>query len=887
MEGLKRDSAETISYAGICDSLGNLYINQSKYEMAEPILLEAKQIKEKVLGKESIDYASSCNDIGSLYRLMGKYEDAEPFLSEAMQIREKIFGKDNSRYAQSCNELAILYWYMGNYEKAEPLYLKAAQIWEKNFGKDHPFYAKGYNNLAVLYQKMGQYEKAEYYYLKAKEVKEKILGKEHPDYATGCNNLGGLYVDMGQYEKAEPLFLEAKQIREKVFGKEHPDYAVSCNNLGSLYATMGQYEKVEPLFLEAKQIREKKTGKEHPAYASSCKNLADLYTKTGQYEKAEPLYLEAKQIREKMLGPEHPDYTKSCIALGNLYWDMKKPEKANEFYIEAFESQNIQINKIFRFTSEAEQQFYLKTNTDLENYILSFNKSTYPHSGQELSYDISLCSRNLILSSSLQLRQIVYEADDTSIQTKYNIWINLREQLAFWYAKPVTQRTAYVKDLEQQTDSLEKELTRISLGFEKEEIKNKASRKNIQQALKPNEAAIEFVQFHFYNGTRWTDSTYYVALLLTKTSKEPEFIPLFESRQLNNIIKTGNSHKTITSIYKSGKANTAYNLIWKPIDKHLDGITKIYFASAGLLYRISLQALPVNDQQVLSDKYQLVQLNTTASLTDQSKNRIDTTDKIYLYGGIQYDVDSATLKQTVMAYHHDTEIRHFVPDDLTRGGSWQYLPGTEKEVNKIDSLGQQRKYTVFSESGNVATEESIKAFNGNASPVVLHIATHGFFFPDPKTDTIKNKFASGNVFRRSDDPLFRSGLLFAGANSAWQGKQIEGVEDGILTAYEASNLYLPNTKLVVLSACETGLGDIQGNEGVYGLQRAFKIAGVENLIMSLWKVPDKETAEFMELFYKNLFDKQSIEDAFYSAQTVMKNNYRKEPYKWAAWILVR
>ncbi len=133
----------------------------------------------------------------------------------------------------------------------------------------------------------------------------------------------------------------------------------------------------------------------------------------------------------------------------------------------------------------------------------------------------------------------------------------------------------------------------------------------------------------------------------------------------------------------------------------------------------------------------------------------------------------------------------------------------------------------------------------------------------------------------------RSGLFFAGANNAWKGKPIQGVEDGILTSYEVSNLYLPNTKLAVLSACQTALGDIQGNEGVYGLQRAFKIAGVQNLVMSLWKVPDAETAEFMQAFYKNIFEKQSINNAFYNAQTVMKNKYRAEPYKWAAWVLVR
>jgi CHAT domain-containing protein len=179
--------------------------------------------------------------------------------------------------------------------------------------------------------------------------------------------------------------------------------------------------------------------------------------------------------------------------------------------------------------------------------------------------------------------------------------------------------------------------------------------------------------------------------------------------------------------------------------------------------------------------------------------------------------------------------------------------------------------------------------NGEYSPAILHIASHGFFFPDPKTvttDKFINTNESGKTFRQSDDPLFRSGLLLAGANNAWKGKPILGVEDGILTSYEVSNLYLPNTKLVVLSACETGLGDIKGSEGVYGLQRAFKMAGVEYLIMSLWKVPDEETTKFMHAFYKSLFAGESIPAAFYNAQTTMKNKFREDPYKWAAWILV-
>jgi CHAT domain-containing protein len=246
----------------------------------------------------------------------------------------------------------------------------------------------------------------------------------------------------------------------------------------------------------------------------------------------------------------------------------------------------------------------------------------------------------------------------------------------------------------------------------------------------------------------------------------------------------------------------------------------------------------------------------------------------------------------VTAYHSSNENHtRSLPDDLERSGSIQYLQGSGQEVEDIKQQADKVNIPVTVLSGINATEESFKALNGKASPSVLHIATHGFFFPDPKADrrdSIQRLFeSSGKVFKQSDNPLFRSGLLFAGANNAWQGKSVDGIDDGIVTAFDVSNMYLPNTKLVVLSACETALGEVQGREGVYGLQRAFKMAGAQNLVMSLWKVRDTETAEFMQLFYKDLFDRQSISDAFYHAQTEMKVKYRNEPVKWAAWVLVR
>ncbi|MGH2563612.1 MAG: CHAT domain-containing protein, partial [Ginsengibacter sp.] len=454
-----------------------------------------------------------------------------------------------------------------------------------------------------------------------------------------------------------------------------------------------------------------------------------------------------------------------------------------------------------------------------------------------------------------------------------------------------------VKDLEEDANTLEKDLTRLSSAFKNQQAQNNITWKNIQQNLKPNEAAIEFVDFNFYNGKRYTDSTYYIALLLRKDKPEPQLIKLFEKKQLDSILlnKGNDENEIITNFYgypKNTLEKSLYDIIWKPIEKSLTGITKIYFAPSGNLHKLAFAALPIGNNKVLSDKYQLVELNTTASVTNQVPFFIDTTDNIQLFGGVQYDADSTELKQVVNLYasNKDNLASRSVPDDLDRGGTFNYLPGTQTEIESIKQQSAAANNHVKILSGIDATEESFKALNGNASPAVIHIATHGFFFPDPKENKDKAvaKFeTSGKVFKQSDNPLFRSGLAFAGANYEWTGKPIKGIEDGILTAYEVSNMYLPNTKLVVLSACETALGDIEGSEGVYGLQRAFKIAGVKNLVMSLWKVPDRATAEFMQIFYKNLFSKQSLSDAFYHAQTTMKNKYRDDPYKWAAWVLIR
>jgi len=878
------------NYAGATSNLAAIYLRRDQYEKAEPLMIESLEIVETTRGKEHPDYARGCINLGMLYMNMNQYQKAAPFLVEAKTKMEQVFGNQHLDYVRTCEILAGLYGEMGMYEKAEPLFLEMKQTLSKLKGNEDAEYANSCRRLAELYRLMGQFQKAEALGLESKKIIEKAQGKESLNYALSCQSLGALYERTGQLEKAISFELEAQNTILKTSGKENRDYASGCSGLAGLYRRMNQYEKAESLFLEAKEIWEKVAGINNSGYAMIIHNFGRLYQAMHQYQKAEPLLLQAKDIREKRLGKSHADYMASCSRLGNLYWNMQENEKAKRLYAEAYELEIASTRKVFDFTSEIEKQRYIKEIANLDQFYLSFLTSVYPQSDHGVTYDVCLSSRNLILNSSRQFRYLMRTSSDSAVRRKYDEWLYLKERLSFWYAKPAARRPAYVNDFESQANNLEKELTSMSSAFKTEHLKKTISWTDIQQSLKPNEAAIEFVKFKFFNGYRMTDSILYFAVLLRKDRAAPQLVPLFENKELSAILRNGNTTNTIAAIYHDNHSYSAYNLIWSPLEKHLENITKIYFAPSGQLYRICFAAIPIDGNHVLGDKYELVQLNTTASIVSQEEQLIATSDKILLFGGIKYDADSTNLKQATSAFHNkkntdDTAL--FAYSDDARGNTWKYLPGTEREIKAIQSIGKQMNYSVTLSLGAMATEEKFKELNGS-SLSVLHIATHGFFFPDMKKDKENTESSeTEKVLRQAENPLLRSGLLFAGANHAWKGRPIEGIENGIVTAFEISDMSLPQTKLVVLSACETGLGDIQGNEGVYGLQRAFKIAGVENLVMSLWKVPDNTTAEFMQEFYKSIFNKQSVNKAFYNAQTTMKNKYRKEPFKWAAWILVR
>lgn len=926
-----KDSVDSDSYIQILTQTANLlYQSKSQYAKAEPYYKEARELIKNKYGKETDAFAANANMLGQVYYFLSQFKNAEQLYLEAKQIWEHLHTKKSREYAGMCNALGILYNDNGEYEKAEAQHFEARAIREQLFTKENGAYAQSCNNLAAIYWNLGQYELAEPLALEAKEIRGRVAGIPKSYYAISCVNLANIYRDMGKYPQAEPLYIEARKVREDFFTKDHDDYALSCNILADLYFLMKQYDKAETLYLEAKEIREKIGSAESRFYAQGCGDLAQLYRETGKYDKAETLGVAAGMIFEKLgtavtldlamnnnslgalyfamhddsnaeqylllarnvwkkyLGEDHPFYSANSLSLARVYSDKNELQKAADLYEEAFESQNRQAGRIFTFTSEEEKQLYLNNIGGTGDEYQSFYFKKMGNGNKGLPYSISLLKRNQILSSSRQLRQLIFSSGDTALSNKYTRLISLKKQLAALYSKGEDAPQDHLKLIREKADLLEKDLVRSSNGFKKMQ-QPAVNWKNIQQQLKPTDAAIEFISFNYFDGREFTDSILYAALLLRKELTEPLFIPLFEKTQLDNqLLKKGiNPGETINLIYSS---TSLFKILWQPIEKYLQGITKIYYAPAGNLHRISFAGVRTSPNQFLGDKYKLVQLLTTASVSSASDEDLAASTKIILYGDVKYNADTVKLRKAALAYTIDSTITRSIAEDFIDEegrGFFEALPNSGKEVDAIAEAATGKNFAVVKYKGVEANEESVKSLSGTKSPVLLHITTHGFFYPDPVQTNRYTKEVTGKVFKRSDNPLFRSGLIMAGAENAWGGKAIAGVDDGILTAYEISNMYFPNAKLVTLSACETALGDIKGSEGVYGLQRAFKMAGVENLVMSLWTVPDAESAEFMELFYKNMFENKSINKAFITAQNSMRDKYRNEPYKWAAWILVK
>lgn len=532
---LEKFGRESAMYGSVCFDRGRVLDLKGDLAMSEKWYLEAVSIRGKVLGTDHLECAKALHNLSIVYKNMGNYEKSEQLALQSKSIFEKRLGKVHPIYAASLLNLANHYLYTGNYEAAEPLYLEAKGIMEKAVGKDKPDYAKSLNNLAILYVNMGNHAQAEPLYLEAKSIWEKTLGKEDPEYAKALINLATLYRDRGNNEKSEEYYLEAKVILEKTIGKGSPDYAQILYNLAGLYHSMGKYGEAEPLYLDTKAILGKSLGIEHPNYAASLNSLASLYQAIGNYEKAEQICIEALTIQKKSFGVEHQDYILSISNLASLLLITGRYTQAAARYNEISVIQQNRLVKALHHLSEQELNIY--TNLLLpenQDHVLSLAQS--PAAQNPLTsctaYSSALFHKGFLLNAAARINNPTLR-DSATTETFYRLK-SYHRRLAAEYAKPIAERKG-VEELETKANDLEKELARTVAGYG--EAMRQVKWQEVQAALKPGEAAIEFVHYRFWD-KKPTDSLMYAALVLMPEG-QPKFVPLFEEKQLNTLLHRG------------------------------------------------------------------------------------------------------------------------------------------------------------------------------------------------------------------------------------------------------------------------------------------------------------------------------------------------------------
>lgn len=860
------------------------FFQEGKYPEAAGYALLALEAARRDSGETNPAFGTCLDNLGVVLHHGGKLKEALPNLEAGVAHARKYLGTDHEDYITRLSNLGMLYRDLGDYARALTCLNEALERAEKALGAENIYFGVLLNNLALVNEESGQLDQALRLYERALEVTEHTDGKQSARYATRLNNIATVRGRLGQYEQALALRLECTQIYEQTLSKNHPFTLNAINNLAGAYGQLKQCDKELQLRLEMLPAAEKAFGKDHYSYLNYLSSAGCSYLKNNRNEKGLVALSEAYAKLERLY-PKSYRLLKDCtrwLALAHAH--MGNDAEAVQFALHQNFYMLDELGYRFDQLSESEQQVYF--DAEDKPHFDRFFSFAFLHPGDSAmagaAYSDNLILKGLQLSNHRRFVQSLRENTNTGFQKQYAEWQGLEKYIYEQYSLPPAKRSPGFDSLLSRSNELERILNQNTRSYRSE--RQSVTWRDVQAHLAPGEAAIEFCRFRLAPDLFFTDSFLYTAWLVKPDDAQPQQIFLFEEKQLGNL----NATKQLYSLKGPDGVLTLHDLVWKPMEPFLKNISTLYYAPAGLLNRINLGAVPVNDREVWADRFQLHNLGSTQQLVFLKKDQKPESPKTALvFGGIRYETDSLALAETNMLQAVEEEKANEFRSDkeyAVHPKAWDYLPWTEKEASTATKRLANAGASVELHTGFSASEAFFKRrCRQLPAPQVLHLATHGYFFPhfDKNADV---------GFRTSDNPLIRSGLILAGADRVWLGAEhLPGQEDGILTAFEISQMDLRGTQLVILSACETGLGDLHDNEGVYGLQRAFKIAGAKYLIMSLWNVQDRSAQEFMTVFYDAwLKEGKDIPEAFRSAQHYLHLQYAKpfNPAMWAGFILV-
>ena len=880
---------------------------------ARPYYERALAIWEKALGPDHPDTARGMNNLGELLHSQGDYAAARPYYERALAICEKALGPEHPLTAMGLNNLASLLMDRGDSAAARPYYERALAIWEKILGPEHPDTAACLNNLATLLYAEGDCTGARPYYERALAIREKSLGPEHPDTAQSLDNLASLLKDQGDYASAQPYFERALEIREKALGPEHPVTATSLNNLALMFEDQGDYAAARIYYERALAIDERTLGPEHPDTAKGLNNLGGLLHDQGDYSAVRPYLERALAIDEKTLGPEHPDTTLAQQNLGMLLANLGCRKESRDFAPSALRGRVQHAERNLWSLSERERLSCLGLGEEsLRCCLWDSVCSALPE-----SYELALAWRGLVsrslLASRAQLRASLPADAAAAIERLNGVQAELSKRL---YAVEIQDRERLereIHDLREQRNELEVKVQRLGGPS----LARAPKLTELEQSLALDEAFLDFLVHPFYQPAewkgekvvlkgRWTED--HLSAWIVRKDHELVHLDLGPAAAIENaahawlmsvvsdaslVARGGISVKSSAS---SDDGHRLTALLWKPLATELAGVTRVFVRPDSFLGTLPFAILPLGEGNYLIEEKDFIYVQAPDDIVREQAH--SSANSLLLVG----DVDFQKRREMDEGSSHTVPVDASVAltEDLrgSLSGNWSRLPYTADEARAVDGLFEAS--VVGSErlllTGNAPTEESLKReLPGHA---YVHLATHGFFHPAGTVSLWDGarKAAEKDAMRGLEQetrglvgelPGLLSGLVCAGANEPAPA----GRDDGLLTAEEVLWLDLSKVELVVLSACETALGERRSGEGMIGLRRAFGLAGAKTVVSSLWSVMDRSTSELMQRFYENLLVRhQGRAEALRNAQlALLAQNRATEhdalPSTWGAFVL--
>jgi CHAT domain-containing protein/Tfp pilus assembly protein PilF len=870
-------------YARALGGLSGLYQTKGDYASAEQILCQAMEIVRRARGESAPDYVRTLNDVANLYRDMGDYARAEPLYRQTIEIASKMnsLGLNpnsplNPLYLRGLLDLAELYRARGDYGRAEPL-LREAVV--RRFSQYDLNHAAGLDALANLYLEMGDDVRAEPPLGQALEIRRKAQGESHPDYARSLSTLARVYAARGDYDRAEPLRRQAMDVQKEARGESHPDYAAALGDLADLYVARGDYARAEPPLRQAVEARRKTQGESHPDYARSLSALARVYAARGDYNRAEPLCQQALEIQRQALGESHPDYAAALGDLADVYVARGDFGRAEPPLRQALDHASAWLRDLSSALGERQRfRLYAAGRRFLDGFL-----SVTPEVGAEPA---NLYARVLDWKGVVdaEVAEDRLARDEPELNLRLVELARIHALLGRHAFNPAGFNRRSLAELNARKEGLEADLASRSAAFRQSRRESPPGPQQVMTFLSGDEALIDLFEYTHSGpadgGKGPLQRERRLLAFILRAGRPVTLVPLGPARPVTEAVRGWRAALVAGRADGMQAASAALGRrVWEPIRPHLEGARTVLIAADGALLSFPFATLPAGrPDSYLIDELTLGYVTSGRTLVRTRAARPGPPGRgLLAVGGVDFRADPGRSQPSDRPRRAPPAP---VPLLVQRSG-FAPLPGTLPEAASVRALYR----AAFPDQpadllvGADPSEYELKRRLNGGHVRVVHLATHGFFESSARFGALRARILHlepsvglAPTGQQADDTtasaltrLVRSGVVLTGGGAIdpaksslmWIVRSNYGVgEDGILTAEEVQALDLRGTDLVVLSACDTGLGDLEAGQGVLGLQRAFQLAGARAVVASLWRVDDAATAVLMERFYDNLWVKK-------------------------------